>query len=104
MTTATATTPKPFGCSNGGHPSFRANVERTAPYGDDTCCCAYCGKFMRAGARHFAWSSDGGEFDDASKVEDKLGGHVGWCGLGSDCARKLKKAGITVVTAEKATY
>jgi hypothetical protein len=76
-----------------GHPKFRANVDATV-YGDDTMCCAYCGKLAKRAA-HFVYLNGLGE-PVAPTAERDDRDDLGYCQLGADCARKAKAAGVVV--------
>jgi hypothetical protein len=88
----------PFGREN-GHPRYRENQERARDkrgYALDTIdCCVVCGKGTVGGST-FVLLSDVGEYITAA--EHRENGDLGEYPVGSDCARKLKAAGVPIVT------
>jgi len=92
--------PKPFGQSPGGHPRFKENEAACPPYkivkgvAKDVQPCCYCGRPMLR-ITHSVYMTDGAEFVDPQTVEHG-DGLVGYYGVGSDCARKLKAQGVKV--------
>lgn len=91
--------PLPFGRKNGGHPNYEANLAKT-PHQDQTAACCFCGKNTGHG-RVFAYLLDVGDFakkEDYAHLADDT--NLGFYPVGSDCARKLKAAGIAIYTWE----
>jgi len=94
-TVAAGKAPVPFG-GEGGYPRYSENETKVAyiapgkkGYGaGQTECCAYCGKLC-LNPRFFAFLTCGGAFE---VYEDGHDGILGFYPLGSDCARRLKKA------------
>lgn len=79
--------------------SYQKNVATAV---DDTCCCILCGKNAGKGGL-FVYLTSGGEYStmeeaaEYEKVIEGLGGCLDDLGLypvGSDCAKKLKLAGV----------
>lgn len=91
----------PFGRPNLGHPNYRANQEAARHKGQYVCethCCCYCGKKALNG-NIFAYLTNLGEF---ARMEDRpaLNDDLGLYPVGSDCAKRLKKAGVTLYNAQ----
>ncbi len=87
-------TVKAFGRANGGHPRYEANLERT-PYADQTHACCYCGKFTGSASATYAYLLSTSEFSELEyfqTVGDDC--NLGFYPVGSDCAKKLKAAGV----------
>ena len=93
-----------------GNPNYRKNVDKARHNGhmlDETSCCCVCGK-KALNATVFAMLSNGGEYittEEATQFEQECAARgacsddLGFRPVGSDCAKKLKKAGITLYPA-----
>ena len=87
---------RPFGGVN-GHPGYQANQERAKHKGfplDPSHCCVICGKAAVASAFAVRLADTGEYVTEAEMRETDLGFYP----VGSDCAKKLRKAGIEVVS------
>lgn len=91
--------PAPFGATHGGHPDYRANLEKLGRIGFgrkgygacETEACAFCGKYT-ANPKFHAFMKTGGSFDVFTTDEELMdNAWIGFYPLGSDCAAKLKK-------------
>lgn len=76
----------------GGHPNYKANVEKPVKgiNVDATCRCVYCGKFVKS-EKFFVFLSN-----DAQVITKEQGNGIDDLGLypvGSDCAKLAKNAG-----------
>jgi hypothetical protein len=86
----------------GGHPSYRANqskaMGRTGDgfrfYADATLCCAYCGRYTGNGTL-YVFLTCLGEFSESEYHTDAMD-FLGMYPVGSDCAKKLKAAGVPI--------
>lgn len=90
-----------------GHPGYEANQKKArhnGHYVDQTSCCAYCGKKAIESDLSVLLSNVGEyitkEEADAFEIECAARGgspdDLGYYPVGSDCARKLRAAGIPV--------
>lgn len=94
-----------------GHPSYRKNQEaarHNGHYVDESGCCVLCGK-KAIGGGLFVLLTNVGEYTtkeemaEHEKVVAARGGcpdDLGLYPVGGDCARKLKKAGVTIYNGE----
>lgn len=92
---------QPFGGVN-GHPNYRTNQDRTGR--DPSECCVVCGK--RATGNLYVYLSNVSEYiteaeyvaqEDACNARGACSDDLGMYPVGSDCAKKLRAAGIPLV-------
>lgn len=84
--------PRPFGVGSNGHTKYEENLKKYVPYGDTTIACCYCGRHARSGTT-FAFLSNMSEFIRQEEGGDDF---LGMYPVGSDCAKILKDAGVTL--------
>lgn len=83
-------------------PRYRQNVDRAVDKGyEEGLCCMHCGKLSRT-AKLAAYTKFGGEYvkppETTEEIEQaEFEAHIGYFPVGSECAAKLRKAGIHVV-------
>lgn len=68
--------------------------DKNGMYVDEGCCCVLCGK-KAFGAPEYVLLSDTSRYVTKEELTDN---DLGMFPVGSDCAKKLKKAGIPVYT------
>jgi len=91
----------PFGRES-GNPNYKQNQDRARHNGhylDASNCCAVCGK-KALGGDTFVMLSNVGEYITEAEYNDS--DDLGLYPVGSDCAKKLKKAGIPVYPSPEA--
>lgn len=81
----------------GGNPSYHDNLNRAHHKGMALCqtdCCVLCGK-KALGRKTYVLLTDMGEYTTREALTEY---DLGEYPVGSDCAKKLKAAGVTVYT------
>lgn len=80
----------------GGNPSYRKNQDAAKHEGsslDESCCCVLCGKAAFTSGLSVMLSNVG---EYITKEEHNDSDDLGYYPVGSDCAKKLKAAGIPI--------